>query len=288
MWEGYTRITVSWWRYSGAVLDPNAAGQAAVTGFFFGIVGMNWPRRGMFFKAACIAFCCFALGLLMGSGSRGALVGLMTGLAVYITSLPGLGNKMRYSTIAVLMFMSVALFVESDYVAQLFERISIHQIKMDRGAGRLDIWWAYLSNIMQYGLTGTGLGYATQIVAGEGVRMSVPHNTFLDVLVEFGLVGFFLFIMGLERLRRNLVRMAKQGNDMAAAVYGLFGSWLGVSFFLDTLAMRETWIVLGCAAGMTFWPAFRAVRAPEYLQGESHQEITPEIDGAVAGNAGKG
>lgn len=63
-------------------------------------------------------------------------------------------------------------------------------------------------------------------------RFRDPHNTFVNVLASYGIVGFTLFIMILYRCYRHTLRAARMGYDAeGAALAGAFVSTLPIAFF---------------------------------------------------------
>lgn len=59
-----------------------------------------------------------------------------------------------------------------------------------------------------------------------------PHNTFVNVLGSYGIIGFVLFIMILYRCYRHTLRVARMGYDAeGAALAGAFVSTLPIAFF---------------------------------------------------------
>ncbi len=138
----------------------------------------------------------------------------------------------------------------------------------DRGAGRYDIWLVGLKLAQRYPMIGAGLSNFPVVytdLAGAGQRLYMrqendSHNIYLEVAVEQGVIGLFLFTMALVAqfvsLRRARRRFAERPAVMAACeaafcsllVAGLFGNilwdktfWLSWTFlaFVITLQLQK-------------------------------------------------
>jgi putative inorganic carbon (hco3(-)) transporter len=86
--------------------------------------------------------------------------------------------------------------------------------------------------------------------AGSGLRTRETHNTFLQVAVDMGLVGFsiycfFLFLVGREGLRS--IKEMKY-SCFYFAKKGIFVAWIFVTFcslFTSILLLKHLWILAG-------------------------------------------
>jgi O-antigen ligase len=122
------------------------------------------------------------------------------------------------------------------------------------GAGRLDIWKAGLSALSRYGLFGAGLDNFPVIYnefAGRANRFQGfgrdPHNIFLGLWVETGIVGLLLLLAiitshlaDLRRIGRWLQRdTPMQLVAIEAACWGV----LVASFFDNMLWRKAFWLV---------------------------------------------
>jgi O-antigen ligase len=129
-------------------------------------------------------------------------------------------------------------------------------VLVDRGAGRFDIWQVGLRAFTHYPIIGAGLdcfpnAYNEFVHTGSNFEgfSRAPHNVFLGVSVELGLIGFFLLLGALREHFRLLARALRTDSDerrrmrfiaYEAACWGL----LACGFFLDILWEQYFWLTL--------------------------------------------
>ncbi len=130
------------------------------------------------------------------TGSRGAFVG-MVGTLIFILY----KEKRLILGLIVLAVLSVPAYylVSARYV----ERIeSIREYQEDQSVGiRLELWKAGLKMIADYPVFGVGTGnfpvaYGGTYRAKDSASLYwSPHNVFIQILTEMGLVGFTIYIL---------------------------------------------------------------------------------------------
>jgi len=82
----------------------------------------------------------------------------------------------------------------------------------------------------------------------------ITHNQYLGQLVEYGLIGFVLFIMGLGQLWWRtyfLVRNNKREFTNVVSL-SLLTSWMVMIFFENCDSARTWWFVLGIVSANIF------------------------------------
>jgi O-antigen ligase len=184
--------------------------------------------------------------------SRGALVALALMTFIFLF-------RTRTRLIAPIVVLALALMFMPEEFFHRFQTAA-----ETGGAGRIDIWTAGVAALKHYGIFGSGLSsfpFAYNEFAGRASRYRGlardPHNIYLGVWVEFGIVGLFFMFLAVKshmnsfpRLRSNL-RGVLLGQTIAleAACW----SMLGASFFLSTLwrkAFWVPWMLAAMAAGL--------------------------------------
>lgn len=75
--------------------------------------------------------------------------------------------------------------------------------------GRARVWELLLSNSYDSWLFGHGAGSASQLV-GELTRLNHPHNEYLRLYFDFGIVGLSLFVVGYVLLAWRILRNARR------------------------------------------------------------------------------
>ena len=115
---------------------------------------------------------------------------------------------------------------------------------------RLELWQAYVERASAYWLTGVGFGRSMTVIEGSGIRVGATTNNYLWSVVEFGVGGAGLFVAALVSLWGRLARAGRGALASGAIGRALFVAWAVAGCFLDTMAMRETWLVLGMVGAL--------------------------------------
>ena len=181
----------------------------------------------------------FGIGI---SGSRGGFLGL--GVIVIVFILHG-KQKVTFSMIAATLAILLFALLPEIFVSRLQEAIE------SQGSGRLGIWYVGWHALQKYWLIGAGAsnftevynefaGYAPYFMGyGRG-----PHNIYLGLLIELGVIGFAILIAGIVKHYRAIVKVGvslDNNNDimLKAAVWGVLIS----CFFSTFIWTKDFWLV---------------------------------------------
>lgn len=188
------------------------------------------------------------LGLLLGvlmTGSRGGLLAVIVVLASVVL----FGAARRTAKLALLGAAAVVLTV---VVVVNPGGLGERQLNKDSTSGRSEIWAVGLYACRHYCLTGAGWGGFPSVYAEERASVAEakvlrrgtayePHNIFLLALIEVGVVGFLLVVVGLGIAVRTALRLpVPVRGPPTAAILGIIVS----SFFLSNLEFKFFWAVL--------------------------------------------
>lgn len=231
------------------------------------------------------------IGATLLTQSRGGLLALLTIVAlmtfVPMKVVPAKGGRQATRTLgAKLGILVVVIGLGSvtwthlpqsaqQRFATLLNLGNDYNLDPDDRNGRGEIW--------RRGLEAAGarpLGYGPQsymmVDVSLGGKFNVAHNSYLQALVELGVVGFILFLRiyflsfrGLQRVRTALIRgriitreKAEQALFARALQFSLAGNMVAV-FFLTEIYMELMWVTFGvCMALMTLASAGAAESAP--------------------------
>jgi len=218
---------------NGRATNPDGLAMTLLLPISFAFAYFLSSKR-MFRKAimlGVIALTCMGLFLTM---SRGAVLGLVTVIGVYVYRLK-LGRKL----VAPLILLSIVLcFMPSVF----FERFV--EASQSGGSGRTNIWKVGLVAFKHYGFFGAGFNnfpfaYTKYVNASpkfEGFDRD-PHNVYLAIAVEAGIIGLFLFGGAVRNQFKTASRIRKRApakhmlvaTEAAACgllVYSMFGNIL--------------------------------------------------------------
>lgn len=242
-------------RYSGGSLDANAFGLSISIAIFLNIIVLNMKKLKIWIKLLNIIFIIYGIYGLIICYSRSALFGFFAGLFVFLIYLPNITKKIKFVLVVMIIFL-LFIFIYPNLLKTTSYRMSYTNIIEKHGSYRFDIWSYYLKNFNDYSLLGVGMYRYVEISRDFPIkRAASTHNNYLRVLVEFGIVGFLLFVIGLREIWKKIFyfKMKFKKNNISNIILGLFTLWLINGFFLDTLTMRSSWILFGVILSYKTW-----------------------------------
>jgi O-antigen ligase len=162
-------------------------------------------RCGTAAKPVCVALMIVAMLLVLMSGSRGGLLATCVGaLALLVTARQSMGSKVAAVGALALIGMVILLNTSGGKNArEVFEDRIVEQTFQQRYlAGRDDLWLDAVDWIQERPWFGLGLnGYRAN-------SWTYPHNIFLEVTVEGGIVGLLL-LLNITRVGWTQLKMVR-------------------------------------------------------------------------------
>lgn len=163
-------------RLTGAVVNTNFLA-VFVTFFFFFFIAKNRKILAI-----------ISLFLILLTFSRGALLSIIMGMMItYLILFPKKVFKPILYVIALLSLLLVIYLFNSDFI--VFDMIE-KRLTQQGTSGRLDYWISAISIFLINPFLGTGIH--TSLILNE---MHYLHNTYLDILLDVGFLGFTFYIM---------------------------------------------------------------------------------------------
>jgi len=181
-------------RFAATGFDVNDLGVILSLGIpvaWYLAISENNSKRAYLSKSLNYAYLPAAVFAILLTASRGALIATIPAFLFVVWSLARLSFFQRVLVLAVLVSALLAL---QPLVPQAsFQRLAT--IRTSTGLAslgvRLDIWREGITVFSEHPLLGVGSGaFRTAIELG-----SSPHNSFLSVLAELGIIGFGLFVI---------------------------------------------------------------------------------------------
>ena len=179
----------------------------------------------------------FTFTILM-TGSRGGFLSLIVIVFSYLL----FSRAFKHIYVIVITFILVILliyFLPSFLPEALQKRMFMVENYTGGGAGRRDLWRTAVQRILpNMGLLGCGAGTS-------GVKMQEVigyykgiHNTYLTLIVEFGLLGIPIFLVMIKSIfSQNFKRKFYIGAAMLAGICVAI-------FFLDSYAKKFFWNII--------------------------------------------
>ena len=248
-------------RYSATGFDPNDLGVilalALPMAWYIASTTSSalqrWVNR-LFMVAGVV-------GILL-TGSRGALLAMIAALMVVPLTLTQVRRGVRIAAIVVAI---AATAVAVNFVPEkAFERLSTTSSEIQGGDlnSRLRIWKGGLAAVPNAPFHGHGPGGWYPAV-GLQIGNVAPHNTWLAILVEEGLIGLVLYIAMFAVIAKSLLRLPKleRRNGLVQLATLMIGitplSWHQHKAGWLTLALLASWAVV-----------FARAQQPEEQRGE--------------------
>lgn len=241
-------------------------------------------ERGALRVFAALGVAVSLLALLM-TASRGGFVGIIGGSAIaavllrqYISARVVLTAVGAIGVMAVLAVGVVSLAGYGDLLYDRFIGESVGGTKFTVSSGRTHIWATALNKMMEQPVSLiTGYGWDTYFQF-RSFRFA-PHNSYLKIFFELGLIGLLLMLFALV----NILRIARSGLQRAEAestvllfgfIFGLSGILVAI-FFVD---ITTPWLFIWAFVGTTMRLAVLQFDPREFVVREGSRSTIPDRD----------
>jgi len=237
---------------SGGFNDPNFFGASVLTGLWLNLFVILMPKQKAWIRIIAMLLFITSLLAILRSISRGTMLALFVGVACMVLFLPNVKRKLQIIILVCVLGTGFILTMPDSLAEDIYARVNPDIVKEKGGAYRLAIWSEYLSRYPKYVLIGTGIRRSLTVIQDSAPKMlkrKKTHNTYLETLVEFGIVGFLLFLITLWFIWQKLVRLRSDRKLSVDAVFlGYFVSWLTIIFFYNLYGSRSLWLSFGIMA----------------------------------------
>ncbi|MED3689600.1 O-antigen ligase family protein [Peribacillus butanolivorans] len=153
--------------------------------------------------------------------SRGGILALILVVILYLL-LANFSKKIKMMTVSLLCLVGIyaaGSFIQIDFNEIIASRIT--DFSTDGGSGRFELWSQAINYFMSNPLFGIGAFNFSDYYAFEHNEKLYVHNTYLEVLVESGIIGFLFYISFLLMLVITLFK-AKLHKEKPFIVLTLF------------------------------------------------------------------
>jgi len=246
----------SWWKYllgtrqlgmidvkriSGTFNNPNLAGTwyavMVLIGFYFFTV--NKGRKKILFGLGIFLFSL----VLFWTGSRGGVIGLVIGFAMYLYFL---GHKKKVISLLVLFLSGTILMLN---YPQWFPRGNTLFSTID---GRFAIWENAVYMFVIKPITGWSLLgiYTSNNYVFNRYHAFHAHNIPLTIATTLGIVGLAIFIWMEWELFKSIRVLFRSGNSLTPLLTGIHAIILGQGLFDFTIMSPQIGILFIATASM--------------------------------------
>ena len=211
------------------------------------IVSLLWTEKG-FFKKLFLLICTGITGLaLILTFSRGCWLGILFAAFVFLVIL-----DKRFIILGVIGILLLP-FVLPDTIINRF--MSIGNMQDSSTSYRVYIWMGTLAMLKDYWLSGVGMGITSfntiyPLYSYNNISAPHSHNLYLQVIVEYGFVGFLTMVGVMYNYFKELIISINKKKNIILGGFlsGMFGfllqsmtdhTWYNYRVFL------MFWIVIG-------------------------------------------
>ena len=250
-------VAVGQFRALGPVSDPNFYSQILVAALPFGLI-FAFVGRSKRIRVAAALLCIPLMAGVVLSFSRGAaLTVFLLGFSLFFLRY----LKLRYAFLFVVLMIGV-LVAMPGYMNRVLSvgSVSSHKMEDDSMRQRSGIVRTGVEVFLHNPVLGVGVGQAPNYIEISGMGYSAgkrglaPHNTYLELLVESGILGFTCFMAIVIVMIRNLLRAGRywlkkrpEYAQLCMACMLSVGAYLATSLFLHMAFPRYFWLLMGLA-----------------------------------------
>ena len=243
--------------------DSNDFATYTITALPLGLYFASSERRWWIRCAAWAGIALLAAGFIW-TGSRGGFLAFTAVIAYFLLRYTSIKQSWRWSAVAVIAVV-VTVIAGDTY----WERINtvLHPTRdynLTSDQGRVQIWRRGVGYMMDHPVLGVGAGnfpraegtlspLVRRTPVGRSVKWGPPHNSYVQVGAELGLVGLLIFAAFLINVFRALSRLRALGGANARLAQSLTASLIGfvVGAFFLTLAYHDMlYMLTGLALGL--------------------------------------
>jgi O-antigen ligase len=253
-------------RLVGGIGNPNDLAAVLVPTIVFSAVFAATARRLATRFASLVSLVVCVVAILM-TQSRGGLVGLGVALSAALV----VGGRLRPHALALLLIIASMGVTYYYAFATPTERTRLSNISAEGSSGRTDEWQIALEIAKDHPLAGVGMDnfrdvesrYVTTnlnlLQVQTVLKRPQPHNFYLQVLAELGIVGLVLLASILAGALvigwRGVRRLAAIGDSttelVGRGVIVAVTGFLAVGIFDNSLVKKELWLLLGLLVSLS-------------------------------------
>jgi O-antigen ligase len=199
----------------GGMFDPNDIAYVLISLFPLSMYFI-FHREGTLKKNIAIVSIITSLMVILYSGSRGGMVGLIAVIAFFLltkTQRIKSSHKIVFVIAMIMLFFSIRDKIDVDRYLTLTNVSSDYNVTDE--FGRVQIWKRAFDLLLSNPITGVGVNCSAMAIGnaredlGLIPKWQVVHNAFLQVAVETGFPGFILFMALIMQSFKNFSKFKK-------------------------------------------------------------------------------
>ena len=205
--------------YNNIMYDATTQNNASYTILY--LLPFLLCHKKQFFRIIAILLC---LLILMYSLKRGGLIAFMVAVIAYFVVQTKINSSRKSNFIivtSILIVVSISLYYLFIYFNNRLDGLVLERLldSIDsEGSGRLDVYRYYLNSInnssILYFLFGRGWEGSLRV----GNMSLTSHNDFIEVFIDFGIIGLVLYLLFIVSLIKLFFKMIKIKHEYAPAM----------------------------------------------------------------------
>lgn len=234
----------SYFRYSAQGFDPNDIGLTIAIGVPIAWYVGTFLKDKIWSRAFCLYVPLASIAIIL-TASRSSFICLMVALVFVISSFSRLSIINKFAVFVLILTSSFFIFkyIPSYSWARLMTIGS--QISAGDLGSRFNIWRGGVEAFLHDPIFGTGIGtFSTSVEKFLGTPIS-PHNLFLSIMVDLGIVGLFIF---LAIVIAALVGIKDMDSLKRRLWIFVFATWLVGVMTLGWAHRKPTWFLISLVA----------------------------------------
>ena len=225
----------------GLTVDNNNLALSLCIPVLYSFIFAYKKNKQRIVRITYVAITGLMLMALVMTGSRGGLIALVAGVAVFLTNTEN-GFKIRNVVLGGIFVAITGIILQYFVSGDLAERFTLQSVLSNGGTGRVTIWENAIkafgeSNIFRM-LIGYGYGSFPDTMKDLFGTYVGSHNDFLGVLLDLGIVGIFLLIYMWISMFKSSKKNDKY-SESALLVIMLIGS-----LSMELLIKKMFWLVV--------------------------------------------
>ncbi len=218
-------------RFGGIGLDANYFAMLATIPLAYALASGSDSKSRFISRVAFSVIAAFIMVAIVWSRSRSGSLSILV-ILVAVMGLRGFKNSLISGSFILLGFMFFALMIGFDEMSNIYYGLLSRWEVGSQALGRPEIWSAALGNVSDSPIWGWGPGALQSLITlgiYEGIGGFIkPHNAWIIVAIERGMIGLILQIAMVFLGFRSSLRIYRMGGSSertlgVAALGGLCG-----------------------------------------------------------------
>lgn len=164
--------------------------------------------RNILLKNLPVVILLLSIVCILYNGSRGGLLSTLIMAVIFFM----MGRKNLVKSFEFIVFVLLAIVFVMNFGESIFQIIIARSVDggLTDGSSRFVIWNSVLNAVLYTNGMGTGIGGRDSVMSVFTNEITAPHNLFLEILLEFGVLFLCIFLLFLFDLYKKAKRLTNR------------------------------------------------------------------------------